>query len=110
RKFLRRGYPSAGLFHRPLGRIQHGPDGTVDHAAADLDQTAADDGRLNLDVEVDVLAAGDRLERALERVEILVVELLGHRDVRGDLAFVAGGERAEGADHLARREQAAVGG
>ena len=50
------------------------------------------------------------LSALFERVEILVVELLGDGDLRGDLALVAGDQRAEGADHVAHREQPAVGG
>ena len=82
----------------------------VDHAAADLDDQPADDGGIDIDVEVDVLAAGDRFERVLERVEILVAELLGDGDLRDDLALVPGNERAIAADHFAHGEQPPVGG
>src|SRR6185437_3544555 len=99
----------SGLFHRDFDRIELGAERAIDHAAADLDDEPADNGGLDLDVEVDVLAAGRRFERALERVEILIAELFGDGNFRDHLALVTGGERAKGADHVAHREQPAVG-
>ena len=63
-----------------------------------------------IDVEVDVLAAGDRFKRVLQRAEIGVAELLGDGDLRNDLALVASEQRAVAADHVAHGEQPPVGG
>src|SRR6185437_12075837 len=70
----------------------------------------ADDGRIDYDVEIDILAAGHRFERAFERIHILVAELLGDSDLCGYLTFVPRHKRAVATDHIVHREQAAVGG
>jgi hypothetical protein len=53
---------AARLFHRVPDGIELGAQRGVDHAAAELDNQTADDRRIDLDGEVDVLA-GDRFER-----------------------------------------------
>ena len=80
----------------------------IDHAGAELDDQPADDRRIDLDVEIDRLLAGDRFERALDRLEMGVGQLLGGGDLGGHLALPARDELAEVADHLADREQPAV--
>src|SRR6516164_7706595 len=87
-----------------LDGIEFGAQGTIDHAAAELDDQSADDGRIDLDVEVDVLA-GDRFERSTQRIDMLRLKLFGHRDLGGDFAFVFGDQVAECLDHVAHREQ-----
>ena len=66
--------------HRSAGSLQHDfqvhefrPQRGIEHAAADLDHQAAEQRGVNLGVEPHVLAVG-RLERVLERGELLVVE------------------------------------
>src|SRR6202023_3022354 len=58
------------LFHRVLDRIEFGAKRTIHHAAAELDHQAADDRRIDFDVERDVLAR-HRFQRGFEGVEIL---------------------------------------
>jgi len=53
-----------------LDRIEFGAKRTIHHAAAELDDKAADDRRIDLHIEGDVLAR-HRLQRGLESVEIL---------------------------------------
>src|SRR5208282_4866195 len=97
----------SSLFHRVPDRIELGAQRGVDHAAAELDHEPADDGGIDLDSEVDVLAA-DRLERSPQRIEMVVFELFCHGDLGRRLAFVLGHEFTVALDHVARREQPAV--
>src|ERR1044071_5283213 len=76
---------SACLFHRVLDRIEFGAERTVDHAGTELDGQPADDRRIDPDVEIDRLFAGDRLERGLELLEPRVGKLFGDRDLGGHL-------------------------
>ena len=92
-----------------LDRIEFGAKRTIDHAAAKLDHEATDDRRVDFHVERDVLA-GDRFERGLQGVEILVAELFGNGDIGGCLALEFGHQSAEGADHVRDDEQPAIGG
>ncbi len=82
----------------------------IDHAGAELDRQPADDRRIDLDVEIDRLLAGDRLERALDRLKMSIGQLFGGGDLGGHLALPFRNQLAEVADHVAHREQPPVGG
>src|SRR5262249_53366649 len=105
--FPRRGYPLASLFHRVLDGIEFGAQGTIDHTAAELDDQSADNGRIDLDVEVDILA-GNRFERSAQRVDMLRLELFGHRDLGGSFALMSGDQWADRLEWPAHGEGAVV--
>ena len=58
-----------------LDGIEFGAQGTIDHAAAELDDQSADNGGLDFDIETDVLAA-DGIARRTQRLRVFVPELL----------------------------------
>ncbi len=58
--------------------------------------------------EIDVLAA-DRMKRAFQRGDMVVLELFGNRDLGGGLALVVSDQLAERLDHIAHGKQPAVG-
>src|ERR1035437_7016354 len=80
-KFLICSFP--GILVRMVGGAGQPSPG----APPPRNNTPADGGGLDLDVEVDFLAAGHRFERVPERVEILVAERLGDGGFRGDFAL-----------------------
>jgi hypothetical protein len=92
-----------------LDRIEFGAKRTIDHAAAEFDNEATDDRRIDIHVERNVLAR-HRLQRGLEGIEILVAELFGHRHISGRLALELRHQRTESADHLIHGEQPPIGG
>ncbi len=87
--------------------VELGAQRGVHHAAAKLDHEPADDGGIDFDIKIDVLAA-DRFERALQRSDMIVLELFGNSNLGGGLALIIGDQLAEPLDHVAHREQAAV--
>jgi hypothetical protein len=93
-----------------LNRIEFGAQRGVDHAAAQFDHEAADDRRINLDLKVDILAAGCGLERRRHGVAMLVVERFGDRHLGSHLALVAGDQRSERLEDILDREQPPIGG
>src|SRR5712691_11671751 len=58
------------LFHRVFDRIELGAERAIDHAAAELHDQPADDRWIDLHVDLHVLL-GDRIARALDRVEMM---------------------------------------
>src|SRR3546814_17458961 len=56
RKFPRRGCPSSDPFHGELKSLQFAAQGRIDHAAADLHDEAADQRRIDLEVELNLAA------------------------------------------------------
>src|SRR5262249_14699811 len=78
-------------------------------AASNLDDQTTDDGGINLDIEVDVLAAGHGFQSALERLKIAVVQLFRDGNLRSHFALVLRNEGAKGADHVADCEQPPIG-
>src|SRR5688572_29652555 len=95
--------------HRQSEIIEFGADRAVDHLAADLDDEAAEDGGIDIEIDRDI-AAHAGAEARLDRIDLVVVERAGGDDLGSDFAAVAGGEQVEGADDGAELRQAPVAG
>src|SRR4028119_380108 len=98
---------SPSPFHCVRERVQFGPDRTVDHLAADLDDEPAEDRRIDREVDGDV-AAGAGLEIGLQRRDLIVGQRMRRDDLGGDLAAMARGEHVERADDVRDLREAAV--
>src|SRR3546814_6653933 len=80
RKFPRRGCPSSDPFHGELKSLQFAAQGRIDHAAADLHDEAADQRRIDLEVELNL--AADAGTQGFEQRGLLGI---GERAGRGHL-------------------------
>ena len=90
-------------------QVELGAQGGVDHAAAELDDDAADQARVDAEIEVD-LGLRDVLERRLDVLEHRVGGLLGQPHLGPHDALRRADELAVGPDHVRQGEEPAVGG
>src|SRR6476469_3573771 len=96
-------------FHRGCETVEFGADRRIDLLAAQLDDDAAKNCRVDRGVEGDV-AAGTSAKLLLQLRQLVVVERAGGDDLCRGFAAVLGGEPTEGPDDRTELTLAAVAG
>src|SRR5579885_1232058 len=93
--------------HRQLQAMQLALQRRIDHARANLDDEAAQQARVDLDIDGDL--AADRLAQLLvDRLALRRRQILRRDHMGGDLAALLGEAVQIALDHLRQREEAAV--
>src|SRR6266851_6869997 len=99
--------PLADALHRQPQALQPALHRAVDHPRPDLDDHAAQQARVDMDIDRDPAPDG-AAQLLAEGILLRLAERLRRGDLGGDLAAPLGELREIGLDHLRHREQAPV--